>query len=103
MSDEVVPQASREISKAGKLVAKLTPIQQTAIQHLGLGSSMVDAARLAGVDRRTVYNWIHHDPKFAAAYNAWQHELLESARARALAMSDKALTTLDAAIVNGNA
>lgn len=103
MSDEVVPQASKEISRAAKLVAKLSPSQQTALQHLGAGSTMADAARLAGVDRRTVFNWIHRDPKFGAAYNAWQHELLESARARALAMSDKALTTLDAAIANGNA
>ena len=59
---------------------------------------MVAAARTAGVTRKTLYRWLHHDARFQAAYNAWQLDALTSARARLLAMTDDALNTLAARI-----
>lgn len=85
-----------------QLAGELTSVQQAALRELGNGHTISDAARTAGVDRRTVSRWIHHDPKFAAAYNAWCRELLDSGRARAIAMSDAALATVANAIQSGH-
>jgi hypothetical protein len=81
----------------------LTLIQEHALRRLAAGSNIVDAARSAGVDRRTLHRWIKSDPDFAAAYNAWQQEVIASGRARVLAMSNKALDTVQAAIEKGDA
>jgi hypothetical protein len=83
-------------------VPKLTPVQQTALARLAEGNSISEAARSIGIDRRSVHRWLREDADFAAAYNAWQQELLDSGRARVLAMSDLALTTIRNAIEKGD-
>ena len=93
---------SSQNSGGTQLAGELTSVQQAALRELGNGHTISDAARTAGVDRRTVSRWIHHDPKFAAAYNAWCRELLDSGRARAIAMSDAALATVANAIQSGH-
>ena len=80
---------------------RLTPAQQMALHHLAAGASIRDAANKAGVGRRTLHRWMRDDPDFAAAYNAWRRELIDSARA--LAMTDDALATIRDAIVGGDA
>src|SRR5580765_7026932 len=65
----------------------LSEPQQRALALLLDGKPFTAAAQLAGVHRSTLYRWIKEDAAFAAAYNAWQQELAESARARALAAS----------------
>jgi hypothetical protein len=55
------------------------------------------------VHRRTVHRWLAADANFAAAYNAWQRETIDSGRARVLAMTDLALDTVQTAIQQGNA
>jgi hypothetical protein len=100
MSNELVAPATEP--SAPQLAVELTTVQQTALRELGSGGNIADAARAAGVDRRTVSRWIHEDEKFAAAYNAWCNELLDSGGGRALAISDAALTTLAKAIQNGH-
>ena len=59
---------------------------------------MVAAAKSAGVTRKTLYRWLHHDPKFQAAYNAWQLDAITSARSRLLAMTDDAVNTLGTSV-----
>lgn len=81
----------------------LTPGQEIALQRLAAGSSIVQAARAVQVDRRTLYRWLHSDPQFVAAYNAWQRETVASGRARVLAMGDLALDTVQSAMLQGNA
>lgn len=81
----------------------LPAVQEIALQRLAAGSSISEAAKAARVDRRTVSRWIHSDPQFAAAYNAWHHEMLASGRARLLAMTDLALDTVHSAIAQGDA
>lgn len=102
MSDDLSQSPSQPSLSANELALQLSPTQQAALRQLGEGCNMAEAARSAGVDRRTLYNWIHQDPQFGAAYNAWQREVLESGHARALTLTDKALTTVDAAIEKGN-
>lgn len=84
-------------------VSRLTAAQQLALHHLAAGASIRDAANKAGVGRRTLHRWMRDEPDFAAAYNAWRRELIDSARARALAMTDDALATIRHAILGGDA
>jgi hypothetical protein len=106
-SMEVVPSGHHEITPpaapAGAERFALPSVQEIALQRLTAGSSIVDAARAARVDRRTIQRWIRSDPHFGAAYNAWQHEMLASGRARLLAMADMALDTVQSALLQGNA
>ena len=42
-----------------------------------LGMSVVDASRLAGVERRTIYRWRDKDPEFAKAWREARRGLVE--------------------------
>ena len=86
----------------GNQLAPLSVPQQAALNALAAGCSVRRAAREAKVDHRTVRRWIHQNAQFAAACNARQQELLESARVRAVEMLDAALATIDAAIRQGD-
>ncbi|HEY2584154.1 MAG TPA: hypothetical protein VGI81_00145 [Tepidisphaeraceae bacterium] len=81
----------------------LSAIQELALEHLTAGVSIADTARAARVDRRTLHRWIRDDARFAAAYNAWRQEVIDSGRARVLAMANRALNTMNAAIEKGDA
>ena len=83
--------------------AGLSAAQRTAIEWLTAGESAVSAAAAAGVNRTTVYRWLKADPAFQAAYNAWQSDVLATARARLLALTDAAVTTVTAAVARGDA
>ena len=80
----------------------LSPVQEVAMQRLIAGSSIQQAARAAHVDRRTLSRWLHNDPYFAAAFAAWQREVVASGRARVLAMTDIALDAVQNAILQGD-
>ena len=100
-SSPVAPDAAAPDGKPRKL--SLRAAQELALQNLAAGRSISDAARTVGVDRRTLYRWIHDDARFAAAYNAWRREVVDSGRARILAMSNRALDAVQTAIENGDA
>jgi hypothetical protein len=82
------------ITSAEATELALSPAQFIAIDLMLQGNTLVAAARSAGVTRKTLYRWLHHDPKFQAAYNAWQLDLLTSARSRLLSLTDDAVNTL---------
>ncbi|HEY2589080.1 MAG TPA: hypothetical protein VGI81_25275 [Tepidisphaeraceae bacterium] len=90
------------IVRRGTKYPGVTPVQETALRRLFAGSSIAQAARAAKVDRRTLSRWLHDDPHFAAAYNAWRQEMIASGRARVLAMNDLALDTVQNAMLQGN-
>jgi len=73
----------------------LSPAQKMAIEVMLSGNTMIAAANAAGVTRKTLYNWLHRDAKFQAAYNAWQADAMTSARSRLLGMADYAVDTLE--------
>ena len=66
------------------------------------GYSLAHSAAAAGVHRTTLYRWLTHDPNFAAAYNAWQHDALATARGRLLALTDTAVTSVGRSIAKGD-
>ena len=103
-STEVTSAADGEMTEArdSEPVA-LTVLQEQALQQLAAGTSIKETARVVGVGRRTVHRWLKEDANFAAAYNAWRRETVDSGRARVLAMTDLALDTVQNAMLQGNA
>ena len=83
-------------------VEELGQPQQTALAALKGGKSFPQAAEVAGVSRATVYRWVQTDPRFRAAYNQWQRDQAESARARVLGLADKAVEVVDKALDRDN-
>lgn len=80
--------------------AGLSPAQCIALQALLKGKSYTEAAKQAGVARRTLYNWRSSDETFAAALDneleaGWEEhrERMESLRGRALDVLEKAMDT----------
>ena len=72
----------------------LSQKQQSALAQLQRGASFQAASQAAGVTRMTLYRWVKSDPMFRAAYNTWEQERIESARARLVRASGKAVDTL---------
>ena len=68
--------------------------QQRAIALLLSGVHTGDVAAAVGVDRRTLYRWRHHDPRFIRALRHQRAELLDTANDRLRNLLDAALNTL---------
>lgn len=43
--------------------------KQAALEALWQSSTLTEAAEAAGIDRRTLYNYLHNDVEFARAYD----------------------------------
>jgi len=76
--------------------------QQAALWALREGMNLQQAAERAQVARMTLYRWIQRDPHFRAAYNLWQQEVAETARARLLKLSDKAVDAVERQLISGD-
>jgi hypothetical protein len=87
----------------GTLLEDLSTPQQMALTALTEGKTLALAAEHAGVSRTTLWHWMKTQPKFVEAYEAWQQELRESARARLLKIADKAAEIIAQAIACGDA
>jgi hypothetical protein len=94
----VLPVCVPRLSAAEEAALELSPAQRLALEKLLSGDTVVASASAAGVTRLTIYNWLKKDAKFQAAYNAWQQDILTSARTRLLAMTSDALTTLSRSV-----
>jgi hypothetical protein len=98
-----VPEVEAAVSAAEALTLALSPPQQMAIQLMTSGHTLVASATAAGVNRTTLYRWLKRDPAFVAAFNAWQKDVLDTARGRILALSGLAVTTVARAMSGGDA
>lgn len=81
---------------------RLSDAQRAALSALCSGKAIREAACVARVHRVTVGRWLHHDPHFRAAYNAWRQELIDSSRARLLRTAEVATATVHRAIAQGD-
>jgi hypothetical protein len=86
------------LSPAETVALALSPSQQTAIEKMLSGHTLAASATAAGVTRMTLYRWLHHDPKFQAAYSAWQLDAITGAQTKLLAMTDTAVNTVGRAV-----
>lgn len=78
----------------------LSGAQETAMKALRAGSTFVQAAKLSGVNRATLYRWVQNSPAFRAAYNTWQREVTESSQARLLKLSELAVSVVEKALLD---
>lgn len=76
--------------------------QQAALTAMFSGKAIREAASVARVHRTTVSRWLHRDPHFRAAYNAWRQELLDSSRSRLLRTAELATGIVHRAIAKGD-
>jgi AcrR family transcriptional regulator len=97
----IEPTAS--VSQSDALALSLTTPQRSAIDMITTGHTLAQSASAAGVSRMTLYRWLKGDAAFIAAFNAWQNDVLDTARGRVLALSDQAVTTLAKSITEGDA
>jgi hypothetical protein len=81
----------------------MTPTQCRALENLMSGQTVGDAAKGAGVGRRTLQRWLHENAAFAAAYNAWKKDTAEAARGSILALSEPAVRAIAGALEKGDA
>jgi len=102
-TDADAPAAFASVSPAEALALSLSPPQRTAIQMLTSGKTAIDSAVAAGVSRRTLYRWLNTDANFKAAYNAWQHDAIATARGKVLALTDVAIDAVRRAMAKGDA
>jgi hypothetical protein len=93
---------SEESLETGIATNALSDAQHSALVALHSGCSFVRAAEAAGVNRTTLYRWVQGHAAFRAAYNAWQREMTESARARLLKLTDRAVDVVEKALENDN-
>jgi len=82
---------------------KLEEKQEAALDLLRMGITVAETARTTGVSRRTIYNWLRHDPVFGAAYNRWHDEMEKGAQSRLLMMTEKAMDAVEKALEAGDA
>jgi transposase len=82
--------------------AALTHEQHLALDHLFRGASLSEAARRAGVDRRTVQRWVKL-PLFQAEFQRQQNNLSAEQRARLAALAQKAVDAIAASMRQGDA
>jgi hypothetical protein len=93
--------APKEAAPSAEL-SRLSDPQRAALSALFSGKAIREAACVARVHRVTVGRWLHHDPHFRAAYNAWRQELIDSSRARLLRTAELATAIVHLAIAKGD-
>ncbi|HET6247870.1 MAG TPA: hypothetical protein VFE47_09240 [Tepidisphaeraceae bacterium] len=71
--------------------------QQYALEDLMAGKSYADAARTAGVTRRTLSRWVNEDPAFRAAMEAWRRRTVRAIEDRLMQGAEVAAATLSGA------
>lgn len=104
-TENPAPQKTQAVPADGQSVSAgytLSHPQRQALDLLARGRSIRSAAREAGIGRSTLYRWLRDDPEFIGAYNLWNDELIESARARLASLINAAVDTMGRAIRKGD-
>lgn len=87
----------------GALGKPMDAAQRAALEAIVAGKSANGSATAAGVSRSTVYRWLRDDPEFRAQYNGWLRERQESAFARMMVLTDKAVDAIEAGLEKNDA
>jgi hypothetical protein len=102
-SDPATEQAIVQVTNAEAAELGLDMDQRLALTSLRKDRDMTKAAAAARVSRQTLWRWLTRDPKFQAAYNAWQQDLIDTGKAELLAGTRDALQTVLRKIREGDA
>ena len=76
-------------------MAKHDQKQSAALEALIDSRTLTEAAEKAGISRKTMYNYVRHDVKFARAYRQIIEETATAAAESVEARAAKALSTID--------
>jgi hypothetical protein len=79
-------------------VSELTPQQLLGVDLLCSGRTITDTAAELDLRRKTVSDWLHHNPAFQAALNARRQDIWQSTADRLRGLLPRALDTLEAAL-----
>ena len=80
----------------------LVPAQTAALDALLSGKSATAAAAVAGIGRRTLYNWLKTDFHFQAALNRGRREMQQAVGYRVEQIAADAAECVAQAVRNGN-
>jgi hypothetical protein len=106
--DSGTPAGSPEGGSVGSEVlakrsgSSLSPAQFLALENLMSGQTLGEAAKGAGIGRKTLYRWMHEDADFQAEYNAWQKDTAAAARSGILALTEPAIRAVAGALEKGD-
>ena len=95
MNTDSTSQKFPEFPKSDDDNAQLSDAQLLALDMLLTGATFCAVARALNIDRRTLYNWRHHDPDFGAALARRRQDLFDSAADRFRNTLTSALDTLE--------
>jgi hypothetical protein len=98
----VVPPRPADCKRPLPNIPGLTVPQRIALAAMIAGKAPNAAARIAGVDRSTLYRWRTDDVDFIAALNAWRDQALQSTMDHLRNAAQEAAVTVASAIRNGN-
>ena len=76
--------------------------QLVALEAIGSGTTVTEAARLAGVDRTTIHRWKRKDYPFQAALNRLRRDQEREVESRLGRLVHDALGTVEAAVAAGD-
>lgn len=82
---------------------KVAPRKELVIYALIAGQTASEAARTAGVSRRTIQRWLKDDFDFQAALNSCRRELRDALESRLTMLTELATACLEQAVAHGNA
>jgi hypothetical protein len=101
MADDLVKfePANHELARA---LEGLSVNQALAMNCIMAGGTMIAAAHAAGVDRRTLYEWLQPGTPLHEAVTIWKQDLATTARTRLLMMTDLATKNILAALQRGD-
>jgi transposase-like protein len=84
----------KEKAQQNSTESTLAPKQIEVIEALAGGASVADAARRAGVDRSTIYQWMRKGGNFDAELNLARRECADTMRARLRELAEDAVKTV---------
>jgi len=82
-------------------ISALSTRQAQALPHIALGNTITESARLAGIDRVTLYRWME-DPKFRNELQRLRIEAAELAKFELKGMMLKAALVINEVMENDN-
>ena len=80
---------------------QLTPLQEKALVHLSAGLTPTAAAKIAGVHRNTIHNWLRSSV-FADALRQYQHDRVLAWRGEAQSLDSLALGAIQTILSDPN-
>jgi hypothetical protein len=92
--------ADGRFATAAQVLAGVTDVQLRAIELLLAGTSQATVARECGVDVRTIYRWRMESEPFRAALDRARRDMWADTIYRMRAMVGKAMSVLEAEIVD---